>query len=191
MWKRFGGEYLQAWRNLSDDTPLNNTGSTSTVGLRRCGEWTPVLYSFQNGGYNVYHRDHNFSKQGNGGYAEKVVGMVLAIENGKQVEFLPERSRDGKHPDLQFDGFTWDVKFINDANVETIRKYIRNGRKADNLIFYWGPGVNKLDVLKEATKRSLCRAKKNGSSIPGIYYMFNLNGLKALYKNEIGASLGR
>ena len=151
-------------------------------------DWMPVLYSCVNGGYNVYHKDHNFSKQGNGGYAEKVVGMVLAVEDGKQVEFLPENERDKEHPDLTFDGQTWDIKYINEANCETIRKYIKRSRKADNVIFYWSPGFNKLDVLKEATARSLGRAAKTGSAIPGIYYMYNFTRLKPLYVNEIGAA---
>jgi len=144
-------------------------------------DWEPVLYSCLNGGYNIYHKDHNFCKQGNGGYAEKLVGMILAVVNGKKVLFLPEKAREGKHPDFSFDGMTWDVKFINEANVETIRKYIKNGRKADNIIFYWSPGFNKLEDLKEAAKRSIFSARKMGVDIPGIYYMYNLTGLRALF----------
>ena len=153
-------------------------------------DWTPVLFSCVNGGYNVYHKDHNFSKHGGGGYAEKVVGMVLAVEAGKQVEFLPEKALGVKHPDLQFDGQTWDVKYINDANCDTIRKYIRNGRKADNVIFCWSPSCNKVDLVKEATRRSLGRAVKGGGYIPDIYYLNNFRTLMALYKNSSEPLIG-
>ena len=134
-------------------------------------DWTPVLYSCVNGGYNVYHKDHNFSKHGGGGYAEKVVGMVLAVINGKQVEFLPENPREGKHPDLHFDDHTWDIKYINEANEETIRRYIRDGRKADRVIFYWQSMAGKLDMLKSATARELGHALKRGERFPGIYFL--------------------
>lgn len=181
MRKGYSGEYLQAWQFQCADSNPDNTSQANNFPHYN-SDWTPILFSIQNGGYNVYHKDHNFSTQGNGGYAEKVVGMILAVINGKQVEFLPETNRGGRHPDLQFDNQTWDVKYINDANVETIRKYIRNGRKADNVIFYWSPGSSKLEDLKEATKRSINSAKQMGVEIPGIYYMFNFIGLKTLYK---------
>ena len=139
-------------------------------------DWTPVLYSCVNGGYNVYHKDHNFSKHGGGGYAEKLVGMVLAVINGKQVEFLPEKELGVKHPDLQFDGQTWDVKFINFANGETIRKYIRNGRKADNVVFYWDSAVSRFQDLKVAVARCCGQFKHDGIEMPGIWYI-NESGL--------------
>jgi len=128
--------------------------------------WEPVLYSCLNGGYNVYHKGHNFCKQGNGGYAEKLVGMILAVVNGKKVLFLPEKAREGKHPDLSFDGMTWDVKFINEANEQTIRKYIRNSRKADCVIFYWQACSSKLEVLKTATSRELGNFKRRYEAFP-------------------------
>ncbi len=139
-------------------------------------DWKPVLLSIQNGGYNIYHKDHNFSKQGNGGYAEKVVGMILAVINGKQVEFLPESPREGRRPDLQFDGMTWDIKYINDVNEETIRKYIRNGRKADRVLFFWQSVSGKIGILKSATARELGNSLRRGEPFPGIFYL-NAEGL--------------
>jgi hypothetical protein len=96
-------------------------------------EWDKAYFDEFSGGYNVYHKDHKFSSTGGGGGAEKIVGKMLAKYNGKQVEFLPEGGK--KQPDVRFDGKTWDIKYIDHANEETIRAAIRDSRKADNAIF--------------------------------------------------------
>lgn len=141
-------------------------------------DWERILFVFHNGGYNVYHKNHNFSKQGNGGYAEKVVGRMLAVHNGKQIEFLPEYIRGRSHPDLWFDGQTWDVKYINYANCETIRKYIRNGKKADNVIFYWDTTISRFLDLKMAVSRSVGQFSKERSDMPRIWYINDKGKLK-------------
>ena len=71
-------------------------------------EWEKAYFDEFSGGYNVYHEEHNFSKKGGGGKAEKIVGKMLAKYNGKQVEFLPEGEK--KSPDVKFDEQTWDIK---------------------------------------------------------------------------------
>ncbi|GHV10206.1 hypothetical protein FACS1894162_3130 [Bacteroidia bacterium] len=75
-------------------------------------DWEKAYFDMQSGGYNVYHKNHQFSKIEGGGDAEKTVGYLLAKYNGKQVEFLPEQGIGQPMPDLRFDGQTWDVKFI-------------------------------------------------------------------------------
>ncbi|MDR2814277.1 MAG: hypothetical protein LBB79_06450 [Prevotellaceae bacterium] len=60
-------------------------------------EWEKAYFDERSGGYNVYHREHRFSRQGGGGEAEKAVGKMLAKYDGKQVEFLPEGSASGKN----------------------------------------------------------------------------------------------
>jgi hypothetical protein len=42
---------------------------------------------------------------------------------------------------------------INNAREETIRKAIRDARKADNAIFYWDSSVEKLADLRNAIIR--------------------------------------
>jgi len=108
---------------------------------------------------------------------------MLAKYNGKQVEFLPENGKGKGVPDLRFDGKTWDVKSINNANEETIRKHIEDARKSDNAIFYW-KDADKLNLLKNAVTRSIGYFKKTNSldAMPDIYYM-NENGiLKQMFK---------
>lgn len=128
----------------------------------------------RSGGYYVVHRLHQFSRTGGGGAAELAVGEMLAKYNGKQVEFLPE-SGGGNRADFQFDGMKWDVKLINTANTETIRKYIKNARKADCAIFYWDKESAKLEDLHSAVNKEMSRLSKENrvNEIPDIYYMQN------------------
>ena len=53
--------------------------------------------------------------------------------------------------DLRFDNKTWEIKYINNSNIKTIRGYIEHTRKkkADNGIFYWD-STDKIDFLKAA-----------------------------------------
>ncbi|MDR1022128.1 MAG: hypothetical protein LBL94_02480 [Prevotellaceae bacterium] len=110
-------------------------------------EWEKAYFDELSGGFNVYHKAHQFTPTGGGGEAEKTVGKMLAKYSGKQVEFLPENGKGKGVPDLYFDQQTWDIKYIHIANIETIRTYIKEARKADNAIFYWNES-DKLEDLK-------------------------------------------
>ena len=142
-------------------------------------EWTKELFDEHSGGFNVYHKKHNFSKAGGGGKAEKDVGKILA-KIGKQVEFLPEKDKD---PDVSFDKQTWDIKFITHANETTIRNHIKDARKADNAIFFWDAN-DKLAVLSSAINREVGRlAKGQINRLPNIYYIDESGLLVSLWKN--------
>ena len=144
--------------------------------------WTKEYFDKFSGGFNVYHREHNFSKKGGGGDAEKIVGRMLAKYNGKQVEFLPEGGLK-KSPDINFDNQTWDIKLIDNANEETIRKAIRDARKAKNAIFYWNEN-SKLEDLKNAVIREVGRMRKNNriNEMPDIYYLDTSKLLRTVWK---------
>jgi len=147
-------------------------------------EWEKTYFDELSGGYNVYHNEHKFSKRGGGGDAEKTVGLMLAKYNGKQVEFLPER--ENVAPDIKFDGQTWDIKYIDKANEETIRSSIKDARKAENAIFYWDT-KNKMDELKNSIIRSIgyFKSKNALETMPNIYYIENKSGLlKLLWENK-------
>jgi hypothetical protein len=141
-------------------------------------EWEKIYFDACSGGFNVYHKKHNFSKKGGGGEAEKIVGEMLAKYNGKQVEFLPENSYK-KTPDVKFDNQTWDIKRIDNSNEGTIRAYIKDARKADNAIFYFTN--DKYNELINSIDREVGRLKKLNriSDMPTIYYM-NKNGILEL-----------
>jgi hypothetical protein len=135
-------------------------------------DWTKAYFDKISGGFNVYHKDHNFSKKGGGGKAEKIVGKMLARHNAKQVEFLPESGYQ-KSPDINFDTQTWDIKYIDNANIKTIRSYIEIIRRKEcQGIFYWEK-EEKIQDLKSAMESEIGKLSKLGrmSEMPDIYYM--------------------
>ena len=134
-------------------------------------EWEKEYFDEKSGGFNVYHKKHQFTPTGGGGDAEKNVGKILA-KLGKQVEFLEENSYKKGKPDINFDSSTWDIKYINDANIETIRGAIKDARKAQNAIFYWDK-YDRLEDLKIAVIRSIGYFQKKNtlSAMPDIYYI--------------------
>jgi hypothetical protein len=147
-------------------------------------DWEKAYFDKYSGGYNVYHKDHKFSPTGGGGEAEKIVGVILAKYNGKQVEFLPEGEKKG--PDVSFDNQKWDIKYINQANEGTIRKYLLDARKADNAIFYWNTN-EKINELNSAAKREIGRLLKGQiSNLPDIYYVDKNKLLTLLWKKQKG-----
>ena len=144
--------------------------------------WKRVYFDEHSGGYNVYHKEHKFTKIGGGGEAEMFVGIMLAKNCGKQIEFLPEGKKKG--PDVKFDEQTWDIKSISRANENTIRKYILDARKADNAIFYWNEN-NKLADLKNAMNREAGRLLKGQiCRLPDIYYIDRDRFLKLLWEKQ-------
>jgi hypothetical protein len=143
--------------------------------------WAKEYFDEFTGGFNVYHKQHQFARE-SGGEAEKIVGKLLAKHNGKQVEFLPEGIK--KSPDFRFDDKTWDVKFIDHANENTIRTYIKDAQKADNVIFYWSKDKEKLEALRSAINREVGRMRKINKidRMPDIYCMDRNGFLKLLWK---------
>ena len=145
-------------------------------------EWEKAYFDKNSGGFNVYHKNHRFTEEGWGGKAEKEVGKILAKYNGKQVEFLPEGT--GKQPDVKFDSQTWDIKYINNSNEETIRSAIRDARKADNAIFYFTQDSKYLS-LNSAIDREVGRFLKGQiDKLPDIYVIDKNRHLKLLWEKK-------
>jgi hypothetical protein len=140
-------------------------------------DWTKAYFDKISGGFNVYHKEHKFTKTGGGGEAEIIVGKMLAKYNGKQVEFLPERWK--KQPDVRFDGKTWDIKYIDHANEETVRTAIRDARKADHAIFYF-TDESKSILLNNAITREVGRFLKGQTNKMPDIYGIDKNGLLKL-----------
>lgn len=143
--------------------------------------WTKAYFDEFSGGFNVYHEEHQFTSTQGGGEAEKRVGKMLAKNNSKQVEFLPENGKGKGVPDLGFDGKTWDVKYIPAANENTIRTYIKDARKAECVIFYADEKDRSKDILS-AIQREIGKYKSMGrdvNELPDIYTL-NKNGILKL-----------
>ena len=145
-------------------------------------KWDRAYFDEFSGGFNVYHQEHQFTNTQGGGDAEKMVGKLLAKNNGKQVGFLPENGKGKGVPDLMFDDHTWDVKYIDNANENTIRAYIKDARKADRAIFYFTN--DKYQELRSAINREVGRFKGMNrlGELPDIYYMDKEGLLKLLWK---------
>jgi hypothetical protein len=177
-------EYFVPLRTISLNR-INVMGRDAIINAARTkynsydlNKWERAYFDKDSGGYNVYHKRHNFSKKGGGGDAEKTVGKMLAQYNGKQVEFLPE---DGfvKSSDVRFDELTWDIKYIEKASEHTIRDHINDARKADNAIFYFT--TDQYLKLNNAIIREVGRHTKLNRlhKLPNICYI-DPNGLLVL-----------
>ena len=165
--------------------------------------WNKLYFNEENGGYNVSHKKHQFSRNKgereviingkkvkekskmSGGEAEKYVGRILAEKRGKQIEFLPENGKKEEKPDLAFDGKTWDVKYIPLANENTIRKAIEDATKAECAIFYWDE-ENRLEDLKKAIERTIGKYRKKGklNELPSVFYVNDEGEFRCLFDNS-------
>ena len=90
------------------------------------------------------------------------------------------------YPDDYFDGQTWDVKKIDDANESTIRSYIKNGRKADNVIMYFEK--DRTSSLTNAILREAGKRKHLGelNSLPNIYLINDKGELTQFWNKKSG-----
>ena len=142
-------------------------------------EWEKAYFDKFSGGYNVYHKEHNFSNIG--GKYEKEVGILLA-KIGKQVEYLSEKGQKIKHPDFYFDKQTWDVKSVIAYTSGSVMDSIWDGKKANNVIFYFTDEIN-MNIIEEGYRRAYGRFSKLGKldSMPTIYYI-DENKLLKKYK---------
>lgn len=129
--------------------------------------WKPLFFEPLNGGYVVCHEDHQYTPNKGGGKAEIKVAYILAHVQGKQVEILPENGQNKKKPDLRFDGLTWDVKKIDNANEGSIEKIIRDATKADRIIFYWEKDNNQLERIKAVLSKRNCNIPMYYLSLEG------------------------
>ena len=161
-------------------------------------EWLKVKFFDESGGYVAKHALKDKDDMTRTGIAAEVNTCLLLASLGKRVLRLPENvpgkideiTIDGKkyrdllkfkpgkdnprgYPDAYFDGQTWDVKapeFNN--NVDSLRQLIKDGRKADNVIFIVR---NESDIrdIREAIFREIGRHKNDGQwrDLPNIYYL--------------------
>lgn len=178
------------------------TGSAATNGIKgrindlnsisdkyNYKEWRKLVINPNTGGFVVLHKKHQFSLNKikgaklSGGQAEKKVAFNLA-KQGKQVEMSPENGGyQNSSADLRFDNQSWDVKYIDVANPNTIRTYFKEARKAKNVIFYTSSIDRSNDILS-AIQREIGRYKGMGRNIkelPNVYTMKGDGELKQLW----------
>ena len=102
----------------------------------------------------------------------------------KLLKYKQGESNPRGYPDAYFDGQTWDFKLSTSKNEDTLRQLIKDGRKADNVIF-----ISMVDVqydhsmIQSAIGREYGRKLKNGTwqELPNVFY-YSANQLIALWK---------
>ena len=161
------------------------------------GAWVKQWFCDETGGFVVAHRLKATDDMRRSGIVAEVMGCLNLAEMGKRVLRLPENIPnlideviiDGKpyrellkfkvgetkprgYPDVYFDGMTWDFKAPTYQNVESIRQIIKEGRKADNVIFKGIDDIG-IKVILIAIYREIGRKKGNGTwyELPNLYYL--------------------
>ena len=61
---------------------------------------------------------------------------IIGIPFRKLLKFKPNESNPRGYPDAYFDGQTWDFKTSTFKNEDSLRQTIKDGRKAQNIIFF-------------------------------------------------------
>lgn len=102
------------------------------------------------------------------------------------LKFKPGETQPRGYPDVLFNNQTWDFKISTYRNVDTIRQLIKDGRKADNVIFIT-TDMRQISTIMNALDRELGNRQRDGSWVylPDLYCIMN-GTLFALWKKEKG-----
>jgi len=172
--------------------------------------WNKEQYYPETGGFSVSHHKKaidNLSDPTGGTQGEIEVVKLLA-QKGKKIYRLPDNviddtipilgtpyykllkfnPKDNKwygYPDLYLDGYTWDVKTTKSTKISSIREHIRDGRKADKVIFNLKESCT-LDLLIKAIGLEVkFRDQRNElKSLPDMYVIDNNGELTCLFKKN-------
>ena len=108
---------------------------------------------------------------------ENILGLIdNIIIDGKKyreiLKFKPGETRPRGYPDAYFDGQTWDFKKPSYDNMDSLRQLLKNGRKADNVVFI-ADNVRHVERVTYAVERE--RGSRIGQSLlelPNTYCLF-------------------
>ena len=158
-------------------------------------EWRKDYFNWETGGYVATHVLKEIDNLKRPGIAAEVKACHELARIGKRILRLPENTPnqidsiiiDGKtyrellkfkpgsgkprgYPDAYFDGQTWDFKAPGFKKDDTIRQLIKNGRKADNLIFITEYS-NHIESTKKAIGREYGKRITDNSwiDLPNVY----------------------
>jgi hypothetical protein len=165
------------------------------------GAWVKQWFFDETGGFVVAHRLKAADDMRRSGIVAEVEGCLSLAEMGKRVLRLPENipylidevvidgmpyrellkfkvgeTKPRGYPDVYFDGMTWDFKETETENIDTIRQLIKDGRKANNVIFV-GAGDEEIKAIGIAMEREFGRKLKDGSwmELPNLYCLKQLS----------------
>ena len=162
-------------------------------------EWKKDYFCWKTGGYVATHWLKEIDNLKRPGIAAEVKGCYELAQIGKHILRLPENIPnqidsiiiDGKpyrallkfkpesrkpkgYPDAYFDGQTWDFKTSSFTKEDSLRQTIKEGRKADNIIFLSSinsPSI--ITIIKRAIGREFGSRIKDESwkDLPNVYYL--------------------
>ena len=210
---RFMGDGKDIHDQIDTSTPEKKTVSDSVLSRKEydsldAADWEKVNFFDKSGGYVVKHILKERDDMTRAGIAAEVNACTSLAMEGKHVMRLPEnvpskiddividgtkyrdllKFKNGKttprgYPDAYFDGQTWDFKVSEYNNISSLRQQIKDGRKADNIIFI-GKNKSDVDVIKEAVSREVGSRNNDGSwhELPNIYFLMN-DKLECIWKN--------
>ena len=169
-------------------------------------EWRKDYFSWATGGYVATHRLKARDNTQLAGIKAEVSTCQLLADIGKKVLRLPENIADkidiikidGKpyrdllkfkpnenkprgYPDAYFDGQTWDFKTSTYQNEDSLRQAIKNGRKAENLVFVsFNEPISNLAAVKTAIGREYGSRVKDDTwkELPDILYLYEYQLIK-------------
>ena len=158
-------------------------------------EWRKDFFDPLSGGFVATHVLKAKDVMKRHGIAKEVEACAELAKNGKRVLRLPENILDKidtviingipyrellkfksgsdkpkGYPDVFFDGQTWDFKTSSYSNDDSLRQAIKDGRKADNLIFIITE-TRQAEKIQRATDREVGNCQHDGSwiDLPNIY----------------------
>ena len=162
-------------------------------------EWRKDYFDEATGGYVATHKMKTPDDMSILGIAAEVNACYEMASIGKHVLRLPENIPElinnitisGKpycdllkykpnetvprgYPDAYFDGRTWDFKVSKSRKEDTLRQLIKDGRKADNLVFITD-NESQIIRIQHALERELGRRINSGTwlELPDTYCLFN------------------
>ena len=162
-------------------------------------EWSKDHFSWATGGFVATHFLKAKDQMKRPGIVAEVKACLELAEMGKQILRLPENVLDkidtifidGKrfrellkfkpgetkprgYPDVYFDGETWGFKTSTYDNEDSLRQTIKDGRKAENLVFL-NHNENSLQIIEKVVNREVGMRKKDGSwmELPDVYSLVN------------------
>ena len=158
-------------------------------------EWRKDFFCPEIGGFVATHKYKKKDDLRRPGIAAEVKACYDLAKMGKHILRLPENIPDlideitiaGKpyrgllkfklgetnprgYPDAYFDGRTWDFKTASFKNEDTLRHRIKDGRKANNVIFITN-SIEHIKALEKAINREIGKRKEDGSwmELPNVY----------------------
>lgn len=124
-------------------------------------EWRKDYFDENTGGYVATHvfKDNEIN--------------VFTTKYSRLLKYRANEDYPRGYPDAYFNGQTWDFKKSEHRNIDSIRKLILDGRKADNVVFII-EDRDLLEMILRALKRELGNRKKreNTMSFQNVYYLF-------------------